>query len=122
MVSNPQDTNEKYIVQYVNNRFHVWDLADGDVRAVDMGAAQGGTAGSCLIADQLAKANDYNTKAAATATALTALQAAEVTLSQAIAAQYATTESLFEFRYDYNTMLLSNCTVALQKMLMVCLL
>ena len=98
-----RDTNEKYIVQYVNNRFHVWDLADGDVRAVDMGAAQGGTAGSCLIADQLAKANDYNTKVAATATALTALQAAEVTLSQAIAAQYATTESLFEFRYNYNT-------------------
>ena len=98
-----RDTNEKYIVQYVNNRFHVWDLADGDVRAVDMGAAQGGTAGTCLIADQLTKANDYNTKVAATATALTALQAAEVTLSQAIAAQYATTESLFEFRYNYNT-------------------
>ena len=98
-----RDTNEKYIVQYVNNRFHVWDLADGDVRAVDMGAAQGGTAGTCLIADQLAKADDYNTKVAATATALTALQAAEVTLSQAIAAQYATTESLFEFRYNYNT-------------------
>ena len=98
-----RDTNEKYIVQYVNNRFHVWDLADGDVRAVDMGAAQGGTAGTCLITDQLTKANDYNTKVAATATALTALQAAEVTLSQAIAAQYATTESLFEFRYIYNT-------------------
>ena len=98
-----RDNTEKYVVQYADNRFHVWDLADGDVRAVDMGAAQGGTAGTCLIADQLTKANDYNTKVAATATALTALQAAEVTLSQAIAAQFATTESLFEFRYDYNT-------------------
>ena len=98
-----RDNTEKYVVQYADNRFHVWDLADGDVRAVDMGASQGGTAGSCLIADQLAKADDYNLKVAATATALTALQAAEVTLSQAIAAQYATTESLFEFRYNYNT-------------------
>ena len=98
-----RDTNEKYIVQYVNNRFHVWDLADGDVRAVEMGASQGATAGSCLIADQIAKAKDYNDKVAATATTLTALQAAEVQLSLAIAAQYATTESLFEFRYDYNT-------------------
>ena len=103
-----RDTNEKYIVQYVNNRFHVWDLADGDVRAVDMGAAQGGTAGSCLIADQIAKAKDYNDKVADTASFLTALQAAEVTLSQAIAAQYATTESLFDFRYDYNTTLVEN--------------
>ena len=98
-----RDTNEKYIVQYVNNRFHVWDLADGDVRAVEMGASQGPTTGACIIADQIAKAEDYNAKVAATATALTALQAAEVTLSQAIAAQFATTESLFEFRYDYNT-------------------
>ena len=67
-----RDTNEKYIVQYVNNRFHVWDLADGDVRAVDMGAAQGGTAGSCLIADQIAKAKDYNDKVIDTAATLTA--------------------------------------------------
>ena len=98
-----RDTDEKYIVQYVNDRFHAWDLADGDVRAVEMGAAQGPTAGACVIADQIAKAKDYNDKVAATATALTALQVAEVTLSQAIAAQFATTESLFEFRYDYNT-------------------
>ena len=103
-----RDTNEKYIVQYVNNRFHVWDLADGDVRAVEMGAGQGATAGTCLIADQIAKAKDYNDKVAATATALTALQAAEVTLSQAIAAQYATTESLFDFRYDYNNTVVEN--------------
>ena len=98
-----RDNTEKYVVQYADNRFHAWDLADGDVRAVDMGAAQGGTAGTCLIADQLAKATDYNAKVAVTATALTALQAAGVTLSQAIAAQYATTESLFEFSYNYNT-------------------
>ena len=98
-----RDTFEKYIVQYDGNRFHVWDLADGDVRAVDMGSAQGSTAGSCLIADQLTAANNYNTAVAATATALTALQAAEVQLALATAAQYPTTESLFEFRYDYNT-------------------
>ena len=97
-----RDTNEKYIVQYADRRFYVWDLADGDVRPVEMGAGQGPTAGACIIADQIAKAEDYNLKVAATATALTALQAAEVTLSQAIAAQYVTTESLFEFRYDYN--------------------
>ena len=41
-----RDNTEKYVVQYADNRFHVWDLADGDVRAVDMGASQGGTAGS----------------------------------------------------------------------------
>ena len=97
-----RDTNEKYIVQYVNNRFHVWDLADGDVRPVDMGSTQGSTAGSCLIADQITASNNYNTAVAATAASLTALQAAEVTLSQAIAAQYATIESLFSFNYTYN--------------------
>ena len=102
-----RDTNEKYIVQYVNNRFHVWDLADGDVRAVDMGAAQGGTAGSCLIADQLAKAKDYNDKVADTA-ANSASKTAEEELAAAMAAEYPTTESLFDFRYDYNTTLVEN--------------
>ena len=86
-----RDTNEKYIVQDVNNRFHVWDLADGDVRAVDMGAGQGATAGTCLIADQIAKAEDYNLKVADTAEKLRILQTAEKELAAAIAAEYPTT-------------------------------
>ena len=103
-----RDNTEKYVVQYADNRFHVWDLANGDVRAVDMGASQGGTAGSCLIADQLAKANDYNDKAADTAAKLALLKIAEEELAAAMAAEYPTTESLFDFRYDYNTTLVEN--------------
>jgi len=103
-----RDTNEKYIVQYVNNRFHVWDLADGDVRAVEMGAGQGATAGTCLIADQIAKANDYNLKVADTAEKLKILQTAEKELAAAMAAEYPTTESLFDFRYDYNNTVVEN--------------
>ena len=47
---------------------------------MDMGSSHGNTTGTCLIADQLTAATNYNTAAAATATALTALQAAEVQL------------------------------------------
>ena len=97
-----RDQTEKYVVQYADNRFHVWDLADGDVRAVDMGAAQGPTAGTCLIADQLTAATDYNDKVALRVAALATLQTAEKNLALATAAQFETVERLFQFTYTYD--------------------
>ena len=95
-----RDNTEKYVVQYDNNRFQVWGL-DGKVYPVDMGAAAG-TPGACSLSAVETAVTNYNTAKDTTAAALTALQTAEVTLAQAIAAQYDTVESLFSFTYNYN--------------------
>jgi len=95
-----RDDDEKYIACYEDNRFHVWDLTDGDVRMVDMGSNTGVQSG-CTPADVKTEGDELNTAVATTATELGDLHTSASTLAQAIAGQTSTTSRLFEFEYDY---------------------
>ena len=100
MVSHLADTQEKFIACYENNRFHVWDLTDGEVRMVDMGSNTGVQAG-CTPADLKTEGDDYNDARVTTITELGELHTAETTLARAIDGQNDTTTRLFAFDYDY---------------------
>ena len=97
-----RDDDEKYIACYEDNRFQVWDLADGDVRMVDMGSNTGVQAG-CTPADVKTEGDELNTAVATTATELGDAQTSETTLAKAIAGQTETKERVFEFSYDYSS-------------------
>lgn len=95
-----RDQQEKYVVQYDNNVFRVWSLLDGSPRVVDMGANTG-VPGTCNIANQLSALATYNTARTATATALTALHAAQSTYAETLAGQSVTQEGLFQVGYTF---------------------
>ena len=93
-----RDQQEKYIVQYENDRFSVWSLLDGTARAVDMGSNTG-VPGTCNLANLKTATDNYNAAKLATATALNTLQTAGATLAETIAGQTATVTNLFAVSY-----------------------
>ena len=95
-----RDQDEKYIGQYANNVFRIWSLNDGSPRAVDMGSGTG-VPGTCVIADVKTTLANFNTAAALTKTRLTELNAAQSTYAETLAGQNATTEELFDVKYNY---------------------
>lgn len=89
-----RDANEKYIAQYADNVFRVWDL-DGDTRMVNMGTNTG-VPGSCNTVTVKAASDALNAAVADVAAKLTLLQTAEDTLVTTTAQTKHTTNNLFE--------------------------
>ncbi len=55
-----RDPVEKYVAQYDDNTFRVWNLLDGSPRAVDMGSDTG-VPGTCNLTNLKADLAAYNT-------------------------------------------------------------
>ena len=89
-----RDSNEKYIAQYADNVFRVWDL-DGDTRMVDMGTNTG-VPGTCNTTTVKSASDALNAAVADVAAKLTLLQTAEDVLVTTTAQTEHTTNNLFE--------------------------
>jgi hypothetical protein len=96
-----RDPQEKYVAQYDDNQFRVWNLLDGSPRAVDMGSDVV-HAGACNLTNLKADVAAYNTAVDDTAAKLTLLHAAQAEYSEVLAGQNATQQALFEVQYDYD--------------------
>ena len=96
-----RDPQEKYVAQYDDNTFRVWNLLDGSPRAVDMGSDTG-VPGTCNLTNLKADLATYNTAVTTTATRLTELHAAQATYAEVLAGQDSTEVALFEVQYDYD--------------------
>lgn len=109
-----RDSQEKYIVQYADNRFKVWSLLDGSVRVVDMGSNTGVPSGCNTAAMNTLRTNAglLRDDIEQTATKLGQLQAAEKTLAQATANSVDSTEKFYEITYSYDN--LGNVTSAVR--------
>lgn len=94
-----RDNQEKYVGQYADNVFRIWNLNDGSPVAVDMGANAPGT---CVLADVKTTVAAYNAARNTTATRLTELNNAQADYAEALAGQDATEETLFEVTYSYD--------------------
>ena len=101
-----RDEQEKYVVQYADNRFKVWSLTDGSVRAVDMQSNTGvpTACNSAAFGTIVSTGANLKTDKEQTAAALEALQGREKTLQQAITASAATTENFYEIAYAYDNL------------------
>lgn len=95
-----RDNQEKYVGQYADNVFRIWNLSDGSPVAVDMGANAPGT---CVLADVKTTVAAYNAARSTTATRLTELNTAQANYAEALAGQDATEETLFQVTYTYDT-------------------
>ena len=96
-----RDPVEKYVAQYDDNTFRVWNLLDGSPRAVDMGSDTG-VPGTCNLTNLKADLATYNTAVETTATRLTELNAAQAEYAEVLAGQDATQAALFAVEYDYD--------------------
>jgi len=94
-----RDANEKYIAQYADNVFRVWDL-DGDTRMVNMGTNTG-VPGTCNTVTVKTASDALNAAVADVAAKLVLLQAAEDTLAAAIAGQNETLSISFDTDFTY---------------------
>ena len=94
-----RDATEKYIAQYDDNVFRVWDL-DGDTRMVDMGANTG-VPGTCNTVTVKTASDAFNDAVADVAAKLALLQAAEATLAETKAGQKPTISVLFDTTFTY---------------------
>jgi len=96
-----RDPQEKYVAQYDDNQFRIWNLLDGSPRAVDMGSDVT-HAGACNLTNLKADLATYNTAVETTATRLTELHDAQADYAEVLAGQNATEVALFEVQYDYD--------------------
>jgi hypothetical protein len=96
-----RDPVEKYVAQYDDNTFRVWNLLDGSPRAVDMGSDTG-VPGTCNLVNLKADLATYNTAVETTATELADLHAAQATYAEVLAGQSSTEVALFEIQYEYD--------------------
>tara|TARA_B100001750_G_scaffold63180_1_gene50189 strand:- start:6170 stop:10744 length:4575 start_codon:yes stop_codon:yes gene_type:complete len=94
-----RDNQEKYIAQYDNDRFKIWNLLNGNLSSVDMGTTTG-QPGACNIANVKAAVTNYNNGVTAERSALTALHAAESDLAKKLEGQFGTTNVLFNTEFD----------------------
>ena len=94
-----RDSNEKYIAQFADNVFRVWDL-DGDTRMVNMGTNTG-VPGTCNTVTVKTASDALNAAVADVAAKLVLLQAAEDTLAAAIAGQNETISISFDTDFTY---------------------
>jgi len=95
-----RDPQEKYVAQYDDNQFRIWNLLDGSPRAVDMGADVV-HAGACNLTNLKADLTTYNTAVETTATELADLHAAQANYAEVLAGRSETQTSLFEVKYYY---------------------
>lgn len=96
-----RDEQEKYVAQYDDNIFRIWQLTDGSPRVVDMGTNTGVPV-ACNIINLKATLNAYNLAKDDTAAKLTLLHAAQSTYAEVLAGQNETQQALFEIQYDYD--------------------
>ena len=96
-----RDPVEKYVAQYDDNTFRVWNLLDGSPRAVDMGSDTG-VPGTCNLTNLKADLATYNTAVETTATRLAELHAAQAEYKEVLDGQNSTEQALFEVQYDYD--------------------
>src|SRR5210317_1081730 len=96
-----RDPQEKYVAQYDDNTFRVWNLLDGSPRAVDMGSNTG-VPGTCNLTNLKADLATYNAAVDDTAAKLVLLHAAQATYAEVLAGQTETQQALFEVQYEYD--------------------
>lgn len=96
-----RDQNEKYVAQYADNVFRIWDLVTGAPRAVNMGNNTG-VPGSCVIANVKTTLTNYNNAVVFTKTKLTELHNAQSNYIETLAGQNVTQEELFDVRFNYS--------------------
>ena len=96
-----RDPVEKYVAQYDDNTFRVWNLLDGSPRAVDMGSNTG-VPGTCNLVNLKADLATYNTAVETTATRLAELHAAQAEYKEVLDGQNSTEQALFEVQYEYD--------------------
>lgn len=95
-----RDPQEKYVAQYDDNKFRIWNLLDGSPRAVNMGTNTG-VPGTCNLANLKTDLAAYNAAVTDTETKLDLLHAAQADYAEVLAGQDATQESLFAVNYTY---------------------
>lgn len=91
-----RDSNEKYVGQYADNIFRIWDLSDGSVRKVDMGTP--GTKGipsGCNYTNFQTDVAAYNTARDDTTAKLAILKTKQKEFAEAKAGQNETVTSVF---------------------------
>jgi hypothetical protein len=96
-----RDPQEKYVAQYDDNQFRIWNLLDGSPRAVDMGADVT-HAGACNLTNLKADLSTYNDAVDDTAAKLALLHTAQATYAEVLAGQNSTKVALFEVQYEYD--------------------
>src|SRR6056300_1124302 len=96
-----RDPQEKYVAQYDDNQFRIWNLLDGSPRAVDMGADVT-HAGACNLTNLKADLSTYNDAVDDTAAKLALLHTAQANYAEVLAGQNSTEVALFEVQYDYD--------------------
>jgi hypothetical protein len=96
-----RDPQEKYVAQYDDNQFRIWNLLDGSPRAVDMGADVT-HAGACNLTNLKADLSTYNAAADDTADKLALLHTAQASYAEVLAGQNSTEVALFEVQYEYD--------------------
>jgi len=97
-----RDQSEKYVGQYADNTFRVWNILDGKPRKVDMGTNTG-VPGTCNTTTVQTTLSNYNTAKALTATRLATLQAAQSTYAITFAGQDYTWNSSLVVANNYPT-------------------
>ena len=95
-----RDPQEKYVAQYDDNVFRVWNLLDGSPRVVDMGDDTG-VPGTCNLTNYQTDLTAYNTAVTTTATRLAELHEAQAEYAEVLAGQNATETDLFAVNYNY---------------------
>jgi hypothetical protein len=95
-----RDPQEKYVAQYDDNVFRVWDLTDGSPRVVDMGDDTG-VPGTCNLTNYQTDLTAYNNAVDTTATRLAELHEAQAEYAEVLAGQNATETDLFAVNYNY---------------------
>jgi hypothetical protein len=95
-----RDPQEKYVAQYDDNVFRVWDLTDGSPRVVDMGDDTG-VPGTCNLTNYQTDLTAYNNAVDTTATRLTELHEAQAEYAEVLAGQNDTETDLFAVNYNY---------------------
>ena len=96
-----RDPQEKYVAQYDDNQFRIWNLLDGSPRAVDMGADVT-HAGACNLTNLKADLSTYNAAVDDTAAKLALLHTAQADYAEVLAGQNSTEVALFEVQYEYD--------------------
>jgi len=96
-----RDPQEKYVAQYDDNQFRIWNLLDGSPRAVNMGADVT-HAGACNLTNLKADLSTYNAAADDTADKLALLHTAQASYAEVLAGQNSTEVALFEVQYEYD--------------------
>ena len=91
-----RDSNEKYVGQYADNIFRIWDLSDGSVRKVEMGTpGTKGVPSACNYTNFQTDVVAYNTARDDTAAKLAILKTKQKEYAEAKAGQTATVVTLF---------------------------